>query len=180
MYFDELEKQTGLKVEFNDIAQNTLADMLSERKEVAECYLNENSFDMVYYLDFCPNCNIQEQESPEQAEPPISHSSKLKDLLHTQWEDIHLVHKEVKINPCTIVELQDDTLTEAGKEAWSDVLNAEVLRVYTGVYGLQMELGNVKSSRLEDFSAMLVGNCSVQDYEKWVTADNESCQTLEM
>jgi hypothetical protein len=180
MYFDELEKQTGLKFEFNNIVQNTLADMLTERKEVAECYLNENCFDMVYYLDFCPNCNIQEQESPQQAEPPTEHISKLKDLLHTQWEDIHLVHKDVEINPCTIVELQDDTLTEDGKEAWSDVLNAEVIRVYTGVYGLQMELGNVKSSRLEDFSAMLAGNCSVQDYEKWVMADNESCQTLEM
>ena len=180
MYFDELEKQTGLKVEFNDIVQNTLADMLSERKEVAECYLNENCFDMVYYLDFCPNCNIQEEESSQQGEPPAVHISKLKDLLHTKWEDIHLVHKDVEINPCTIVELQDDTLTEAGKEAWCDVLNAEVIRVYTGVYGLQMELGNVKSSRLEDFSAMLAGNCSVQDYEKWVMADNESCQTLEM
>ncbi|HBI6603068.1 TPA: hypothetical protein K8G92_002531 [Listeria monocytogenes] len=180
MYFDELEKQTGLNVEFNDIVQNTLADMLSERKEVAECYLNENSFDIVYYLDFCPNCNIQEEESLHQAEPPTEHISKLKNLLHTQWEDIHLVHKDVEINPCTIVELQDDTLTEAGKEAWSDVLNADVIRVYMGVYGLQMEISNIKPSRLEDFSVMLAGNCSVQDYEKWVTADKECCQTLEM
>ena len=180
MYFDELEKQTGLHVKFNDIVQNTLADMLSERKEVAECYLNENCFDMVYYLDFCPNCNIQEKESSQQGEPPAVHISKLKDLLHTKWEDIHLVHKDVEINPCTIVELQDDTLTEAGKEAWSDVLNADVIRVFMGVYGLQMELSNIKPSRLEDFSVMLAGNCSVQDYEKWVVADNESCPTLEM
>lgn len=31
-----------------------------------------------------------------------------------------------------------------------------------------MELSGVKASRLEDFSAMLAGYCSVEDYENWV------------
>jgi hypothetical protein len=79
------------------------------------------------------------------------------------------------------VELDDSTLTEAGKEAWADVLNADVLRVYTGYYGLQMELAGVKASRLDAFSSMLAGYCSVQDYKKWVNeSGDQPSQTPKM
>ena len=96
-------------------------------------------------------------------------SSRLKDLLDTRWENLHLVHGEIDYGlPHTIVELDAGTLTEAGKEAWADVLNAKVLRVFQGYFGLQMELSGVKASRIEAFSAMLAGYCSEQDYESWV------------
>ncbi len=74
------------------------------------------------------------------------------------------MHKDVEVQPATIVELDEHTLTDAGKEAWADVLDAEVVRVYNGYYGLQMELDKVKPSRLEEFSSMLVGYCPVSDY----------------
>ena len=96
---------------------------------------------------------------------------QLKDLLRTRWEDIHLMHKDVEVEPCTIVELDSGTLTAAGQEAWADVLNAEVVKIYNGYYGLQLELDKVKPRRLEEFSSMLAGYCPVSDYEKWV---NES------
>jgi hypothetical protein len=99
--------------------------------------------------------------------------NSLKDLLHLHWEDIHLMHKDVEVQPATIVELDEHTLTDAGKEAWADVLDAEVVRVYNGYYGLQMELDKVKPSRLEEFSSMLVGYCPVSDYEKWVTQEGD-------
>lgn len=99
--------------------------------------------------------------------------NSLKDLLHLHWEDIHLMHKDVEVQPATIVELDEHTLTDAGKEAWADVLDAEVVRVYTGYYGLQMELDKVKPSRLEKFSSMLAGYCSVSEYEKWVTREGD-------
>ena len=104
----------------------------------------------------------------------ITSISSLKDLLHVHWEDIHLLHKDVEIEPATIVELDEHTLTDAGKEAWADVLDAEVVRVYTGYYGLQMELDKVKPSRLEEFSSMLAGYCPVSDYEKWVTQEDDA------
>ncbi len=79
------------------------------------------------------------------------------------------------------VELDKSTLTEVGKEAWANVLNADVLRVYTGYYGLQMELAGVKASRLDAFSSMLAGYCSVQDYEKWVNEpEDHPSQSPEM
>ena len=72
------------------------------------------------------------------------------------------------------MELSESTLTDAGKQAWADVLEAKVCRIYEGGYGLQMELEGVKPSRLQDFSAMLAGYCSEENYEKWVAAPEES------
>ena len=36
-----------------------------------------------------------------------------------------------------------------------------------------MELSGVKADRLEAFSAMLAGYCSVEDYENWVNEPEE-------
>lgn len=97
----------------------------------------------------------------------------LRELLRTSWADIHLVHKEVEIDPATIVELSEHTLTHAGKQAWADVLDAKVCRIYKGVYGLQVELEGVKPSRLQDFSTMMAGYCSEENYKKWVAQPEE-------
>ncbi|MBS5784354.1 MAG: hypothetical protein KID04_15950 [Clostridium sp.] len=111
----------------------------------------------------------------------ITPVSRLKDLLRTRWENLHLLHKDVEVQPATIVELDEHTLTDAGKAAWADVLDAEVVRIYNGYYGLQMELDKVKPSRLEEFSVMLAGYCPVSDYEKWVTQESDTLsQSLEM
>ena len=82
--------------------------------------------------------------------------------------------KMVARHSATIVELNEHTLTNAGKEAWADVLDAEVVKVYNGYYGLQMELEKVKPRRLEEFSSMLAGYCPVSDYEKWVTQEGDA------
>jgi hypothetical protein len=96
----------------------------------------------------------------------------LKETLTSQsFEDIHLVHQNVDNDPATIVELHSGTLTEAGKEAWADVMNAEVISVFKGVHGLQILLRGVKASRIDDFSRMLAGYCSVEDYDTWVSSD---------
>ena len=99
---------------------------------------------------------------------------KLKDLIRASLEDIHLVHSDEEIDLATICELKEDTLTDAGKKEWSDVLNADVHRIFTGIYGLQIEVSGVKPQRLSDFSYMLAGDCSEQDYEKWVTQEPEA------
>lgn len=173
--FDELEKQTEINLEFNDGICNVLVDMLHEREPVANVELNENAIDVCYYLNFCPQYGGHSEEAePEQLPETPSPVSRLKDLLYLHWEDIHLLHKDVEVQPATIVELDEHTLTNAGKEAWADVLDAEVVKVYNGYYGLQMELDKVKPSRLEEFSSMLAGYCPVSDYEKWVTQESDT------
>lgn len=173
--FDEIEKQTGINLEFNDGICNVLVDMLHEREAVADVELNENAIDVCYYLNFCPQYGGHPEEAePEQLPEAPSPVSRLKDLLHLHWEDIHLLHKDVEIQPATIVELNEHTLTNAGKEAWADVLDAEVVKVYNGYYGLQMELEKVNPRRLEEFSSMLAGYCPVSDYEIWVTQEGDA------
>ncbi len=173
--FDEIEKQTGINLEFNDGICNVLVDMLHECEPVADVELNENAIDVCYYLDFCPQYGGHPEEAePEQLREAPSPVSRLKDLLHLHWEDIHLLHKDVEVQPATIVELDEHTLTNAGKEAWADVLNAEVVKIYNGYYGLQVELDKVKPSRLEEFSSMLAGYCPVSDYETWVTQEGDT------
>lgn len=168
--FEELALKTGYEVDFD--GNTALVDMLHEREEVANVELDDSSIDMCYYLNFCPQYGGHPEESePEQLPEPSSPGGRLKDLLHIHWEDIHLLHKDVEVQPATVVELDEHTLTDAGKEAWADVLDAEVVKVYNGYYGLQMELDKVKPSRLEEFSAMLAGYCSVSDYEKWLTQE---------
>ena len=171
--FDELAQQTGFEHDFSSM--DTLLDMLHEREEVANVELGDSGIDVCYYLDFCPQYGGHPEEAePEQLPEAPSPVSRLKDLLHLHWEDIHLLHKDVEVQPATIVELDEHTLTNAGKEAWADVLDAEVVKVYNGYYGLQMELDKVKPRRLEEFSSMLAGYCPVSDYEKWVMQEGEA------
>ena len=145
-----------------------MQDMLRERQEVSLVDCVEEGFDIYYYLDFSPNYIPEEGEAAVQEAGADVKSPRLKDILCTRWENIHLVHTEVDNVPHTIAELDSGTLTEAGKKVWADVLNAKVERVYQGLYGLQMELSGVKPGRLEAFSGMLGGYCSEQEYETWV------------
>ena len=171
--FDELVEKAGFEHDFN--STDTLLDMISERESVADVELTDSGIDVCYYLQFCPNYGGQPEEAPPEPapQPPVPVST-LRDLLHTRWEDIHLMHKDVEVEPCTIVELDANTLTDAGREAWADVLSAEVVKIYNGYYGLQMELDKVNPRRLEEFSSMLAGYCPVSDYEKWVTQDGDA------
>ena len=145
-----------------------MQDMLRERQEVSLVDCVEEGFDIYYYLDFSPNYIPEEGEAAVQEAGADVKSPRLKDILCTRWENIHVVHTEVDNVPHTIAELDSGTLTEAGKKVWADVLNAKVERVYQGLYGLQMELSGVKPSRLDAFSGMLGGYCSEQEYETWV------------
>ena len=129
--------------------------------------------DYARYAAFLPNASAylaaamaQEQSTENKTVVP---GLKLKDLLTVSLEDIHLIHSDEEIDPATICELNSDTLTNTGKEEWADVLNAKIHRIFNGVYGLQIEVSGVKPQRLSDFSFMLAGHCSEQDYEKWVT-----------
>ncbi len=104
----------------------------------------------------------------EKASNPL----RISDLLKCNLSDIHLCHMDVDHELATICELNAKTLTDEGKEAWKDVLNARVTSIYEGAYGLQIGVTDCKPSRIRDFSYMLAGNCSEQDYNRWVNDEN--------
>lgn len=176
--FKQLEFETGICVADKQFLQELLEEMLLERPEVADVQIEDDSFDVCYHLDFCVNCQagaeengVWENEVGENRTAEQNYN-RLSDLLESHWENVHLMYDDMDTVPHTIVELDANTLTEAGKEAWADVLGAQVLRVYQGYYGLQMDLTGVRAGRIDAFSAMLGGYCSVEEYELWVNEDD--------
>lgn len=75
LYFDELEEQTGLAVHDRPFLQELLGDLLCSRPEVADLSIEEDYFDVTYYLDFCHGLGEEEksqQNMPEQTAPKMS------------------------------------------------------------------------------------------------------------
>ena len=189
-YLDQIQEGCDLSLSDNPALTELLADMLVERPEVHLAYVRSDCLELRFHPEFCPNCQKETEEHQslagaasqdgdsgelmQQKDEGQTMEARLKDLLCARWEDLHLVHDEIDYGlPHTIVELDGTTLTAAGKEAWADVLNAKVVRIFRGYSGLQMELSGVKAGRLDAFSAMLAGYCSVEDYENWVNDPEE-------
>jgi hypothetical protein len=128
------------------------------------------------YSSFLPNAAdflaVQQEQKP-------ALGMKLKDLISISLQDIHLVHSDEDIELATVCELKSDTLTIEGRKEWADVLNADVVRIFNGVYGVQLECSGVNPQRLSDFSLMLAGQCPTKDYEKWVAQEPEA-QDIQM
>lgn len=172
--FDEIKSRYGVMVSPTNGIGLLLLNALNMSDEVAELEPSEDSFDIAYYLDYCSN--LDEEHRAAQ----IS-TKKLADILSCNFEDVHLCHRDIDDATATISELSDRTLTAEGKQAWADVLGADVHRVYSGMYGLQIEVSGVKAARLYEFGNALAGYCSEQDYEKWFTAEETApAQTMGM
>jgi len=90
-------------------------------------------------------------------------------------EDVHILDADEEHDLATIVELNHHTLTEQGKRDWADVLGARVTRIYDGYYGTQIEVTGCDPARLEAFSKMLAGECTIAESERWLNpATDES------
>ena len=68
------------------------------------------------------------------------------------------------------------TLTAEGKREWSDVLGAKVTRIFDGIYGTHIEVTGCEPERIEAFSKMLAGECTLSESERWLNpaADDET------
>ncbi|MDD2293951.1 MAG: hypothetical protein PHD07_07080 [Bacteroidales bacterium] len=163
--YETISEETGINVEFNDAILTAVHEMLLERPELSQMEALETAFHLEVLQQ--QNSRVEERSLP-----------RLREMLGCEWKDLHLIHDKIDQVPATIVELSDVTLTESGKTAWADVLNAKIKQVYDGPYGLQMEVTGVKASRLEQFSYMLAGYCSIEEYEMWVVEEAESNQQL--
>ena len=66
-FFDEFADEEEFVVEHRE----QIADALGQREEVAEISLDENAFDVVYYLDYCPNLEHDPEAEPGEEEAHI-------------------------------------------------------------------------------------------------------------
>lgn len=65
IYFDEIQERYQVPVSENNGIGSMLKNILEARPELAEIEPMEDGFDMVFYLDYCPNLDEKEKLSPE-------------------------------------------------------------------------------------------------------------------
>jgi len=162
--FDEIKEQYKVTLDSANGISEILLDILGARPEMAEVEPREDGYDMIFYLDYCPNIDEKEKLSSEIPDNVF----RIQDLIRVPMENFYLVHCEVDLEVATIVLLDSGTLTDQEKEEWSDVLNAQVVRVFHDIYGIQAECAGVPPQRLVDFSLMLAGYCPCEGYKRRV------------
>ncbi len=162
--FEASKEKYGISLGSASNISSKLFDILESRPEIASVQPDADCFDMLFFVGYCPNLS-QRQLQPTD---PDENISRLSDLIRIPIENLHLVHHEVDMMPATIVYLDSETLTDAGKAEWGDVLDSQVMRVFHGIYGIQAECVGVSPQRLQEFSLMLAGYCPSEDYDRWI------------
>ena len=155
--FDEISQHFDTTVTPNNGIGQMLIAELEARDEVSEIIATEDCLEMTYYLENAPVTD----DAGERL-------TTLFGLMGCNLEDVHILDADEEHDLATIVELNQHTLTEQGKREWADVLGAKVPRIYDGYYGTQIEVTGCDPSRLEAFSKMLAGECTIAESERWL------------
>ena len=160
--FDDIKEHFDITVTKENGIGELIIEELESREEVDEIIASEDAIEITAYLSEVP-------ESATSQEKLMTVFS----LMGCNLEDVHLIDNDEEHELATIVELNQDTLTEQGKRDWADVLSAKVVRIFEGDYGVQISVTGCDAERVKDFSYMLAGYCSDEDYRKWVTGEEE-------
>lgn len=160
--FDDIKEHFDLTVTKENGIGELIIEELESREEVDEIIATEDAIEITEYLNEVPESATREERL-----------MTLFSLIGCNLEDVHLVDDDVEHELATIVELNQDTLTEQGKRDWADVLSAKVVRIFEGDYGVQIALSGCDAERVKDFSYMLAGYCSESDYNRWVSGNAE-------
>ena len=155
--FDEISQHFDTTVTPNNGIGQMLIAELEARDEVSEIIVTEDCLEMTYYLENAPVTD----DAGERL-------TTLFGLMGCNLEDVHILDADEEHDLATIVELNQHTLTEQGKRDWADVLGAKVTRIYDGYYGTQIEVTGCDPARLEAFSKMLAGECTIAESERWL------------
>jgi hypothetical protein len=155
--FDEISQHFDMTVTPNNGIGLMLLNELALRDEIAEMIATEDCIEMTYYLENAPVTD----DAGERL-------TTLFGLMGCNLENVHILDADEEHDLATITELNQHTLTEQGKHDWADVLGAKVKRIYDGYYGTQIEVTGCDPARLESFSKMLAGECTIAESERWL------------
>lgn len=164
--FDKISEYFNSDVNSHNALGEMLINELCLRDDVLDIRATDDCIEMKYYTD-----QINDQED--------KNYMSLYSLMRSNLEDVHIVDVDEEHDLATIVELNQNTLTEDGKREWSDVLGAKVERIFEGYYGVQIAVSGCAPERLEAFSKMLAGECSIEETERWIKP-SESRESFEM
>ena len=153
--FKTVSDKFGVTVTAENGIGRMLIDELRGRNELVNVEVTHNSIELT-----------RVENAPVEVDD--KHLMTLFMLMGCNLENIHIVDADVEHDLATIVELNQDTLTEDGKCEWSDVLGAKVTRIFNGIYGTQIEVTGCEPERLEAFSKMLAGECTLSESERWL------------
>ena len=154
--FDEISQHFDTTVTPTNGIGQMLIDELCERDAVSAVIATKDCIEMTTYLENAP------------VDADEDHLMTLFSLMGCNLEDVHIVDDDVEHDLATIVELNQDTLTEEGKREWADVLGAKVKRIFEGYYGTQIAVTGCDPERLEAFSKMLAGECTLSESNRWL------------
>ena len=156
--FDDIKEHFDLTVTPNNGIGTMLLEELEKQEEIGEIIATEDCFEITEYL----NNVSKDVDLGEKITTVFS-------LMGCNLEDVHLVDMDEEHEVATIVELNQNTLTERGMQDWADVLSAKVERIFEGDYGIQIEVSGCPAERIRDFSFMLAGYVSEDEFNAWVS-----------
>lgn len=77
IYFDELKEKHHISISTDNGVGSMLFKILEPRPEMAELEMTEDGFDMVFYLDYCPNLDESQTLGQENEQEPPAMQMKL-------------------------------------------------------------------------------------------------------
>ena len=153
--FDEIREQSGLELGKNPFLQELMADMITERPEVAEVCIWRDCFSVNYRPE-----QIRERQKEETAEHacPEEKRQRLGDLIRSGIPaDTYLVHESdvgfIPVGRVSAADLDSDVLA-----GYADLLDARIVSMRQGSYGQEIVLEGVPAERLAEFDRFLAGS----------------------
>ena len=96
----------------------------------------------------------------------------LNSLMDCNLYDVSLVHEQSRNVSVLVDKLNRNILTEQGQKDWSDVMQARITRITGSRLGLDVCVDGCSAQRLSDFTHAINGECSLQNYDRWVRDKN--------
>ena len=165
--YDEIYEHFGTVIDLNNRIGEILLEKLKQRKEVDIAIATEDEFEMMYHLENCPECQ----------QGGLAGALSLLSLIGCNLENVHFVCAGESVDSDLIPHLSGDTLTDEGKQEFADVLSAKVTRIYGSHKSMTVELSGCSAERVRMLSKVLRGDCTLEDYHRYVFQKPGECVT---
>ena len=156
--YEELRDRFRARIFSGNRNSRMLEEELRQREEINELIMTEDCIEMTCHLEYCENCQ----------QGGIKGAMSLLSLMGCNLYDVHLDHESPDFEFQDVSSLNKNTLTEKGKEEWSDVLQAKVESIRPQADKLCVRLTDCDPFRVLAFTEMMNGQCDAEDYERWV------------
>lgn len=150
--WDDIKEHLDITVSQTNGIGQLLVDEMNRREEVAEVIAAEDGMEMSMILARDKNAGMMD----------------LFSVMGCNLTDVCLRHEKASGYNEIISKLNRNTLTTEGRKDWQDILSARVCSITSGSEYTILTLSGCNPGRLSEFSGMVTGHCSAENYERWV------------